>query len=619
MALQALGLTKQLRGQRVVDDVSLHVRRGDAYGLLGHNGAGKTTTLRMILGLLRPDRGRVLVEGIDAAQNPRGARAHLGGLIEVPGFQGGLSAAANLRALGRLQAIPAVALGSEVARCLEAVGLAKVGSKPVRAFSQGMRQRLGLAQALLGSPPYLLLDEPTNGLDPEGLAEMRELLRTLRREQGLTLVISSHQLVEIEGLCNRIAIMKEGRLLCEEETSRLLLAERNLHRVVAEPEAALLGQCAAMGLSGSAVEGGLHIELDDSSRDRLVRGLASVGASLRELVPIRPTLESVYLRLRRTPAGVGEGPLATQSTAAAETEPARPPRAVPSFPVLRVIAYELRRLFGSGAAWTFLVLPSALALAVIGQRAMAQRAALRAVESGELVTATQATGFEALGLGLEAGLPLLVLVLAGLASQSVAAEHAHGTLRNLLLRPLTRWQIGLGKLLASLLHAGVSFAVLALAAYTAARAYFGFGDLVEVLPNGEPFPLMTAEELGRLVPRLLRSPLLPMAAYVGLGFLAGTLVRRSAGALSLALIAALLLDLAKVIARSQGFEGWLPSAYVPSALGDRSSFVQHYLKVVTNVGNTSFSYESLATVAPASFLLATALVALWALQRRSVP
>src|SRR6185503_7924079 len=221
MSLQLLSVTRRFGEQLALDTVSLHVRRGDCYGLIGHNGAGKTTAMRVALGLMRPDAGEVRVDGFGALQQPREARARRGGLIETPGFHGHLDAAENLFLLARLQGLSRVEARRESARLLGLTGLAEVGRKRVRAFSQGMRQRLGIAQALLGRPAYVLLDEPTNGLDPEGMADVRALLARLVREEGVTVLVSSHQLHELAELCNRVAILQRGRRLVEAETSAL--------------------------------------------------------------------------------------------------------------------------------------------------------------------------------------------------------------------------------------------------------------------------------------------------------------------------------------------------------------------------------------------------------------
>ena len=171
-------------------DVSLHVHRGDCYGFIGHNGAGKTTALRVALGLLIPQAGRVVVDGFDAARYPREARARMGGLVEWPGFHGQWSGVRNLFVLGQLSGMGRSDARTAARVLFDRVGLAHAGERRVRGYSQGMRQRLGIARALIGRPALLLLDEPMNGLDPEGMEEIRRLLVALTRDEGRTVLLS---------------------------------------------------------------------------------------------------------------------------------------------------------------------------------------------------------------------------------------------------------------------------------------------------------------------------------------------------------------------------------------------------------------------------------------------
>ena len=192
-------------------DVHLAVPDGSIYGFLGPNGAGKTTTLRLVLGLLRRQRGTIRVLGMDVARHRAAVLARTGSLIESPSLYGHLSAAENLR-------VWQVVVGCPVARIDEVLaltGLATAGRKRVAHFSLGMRQRLGVAIALLGSPRLLVLDEPTNGLDPLGIVEMRELLQRLNREHGVTILVSSHLLAEVEKLVTHVGVIREGRVAFE--------------------------------------------------------------------------------------------------------------------------------------------------------------------------------------------------------------------------------------------------------------------------------------------------------------------------------------------------------------------------------------------------------------------
>ena len=208
-ALEVRGLTRRYGSKAVVRDLDLCVQPGDIYGFLGPNGAGKTTTMRMILGLIRKNAGEIAIFG-DA--DPVAARRHLGGIVETPRFYPYLSGRDNLRVLA------AYGPGVTPARIEELLQLVQLGERArdqVKTYSLGMKQRLGIAQALLARPKLLMLDEPVNGLDPAGMKQVRELIRTLRDEQGLTVFVSSHLLHDVEQLCDRIGIIQDGTKITE--------------------------------------------------------------------------------------------------------------------------------------------------------------------------------------------------------------------------------------------------------------------------------------------------------------------------------------------------------------------------------------------------------------------
>jgi ABC-2 type transport system ATP-binding protein len=215
------GLTKRYRHVLAVDDLNLDVRAGDIYGFLGANGSGKTTTVRMLLGLVLATSGDIEVLGLPMPAAAPRVLPSVGALIEGPAAYGHLSGYTNLSLLD------AAGPGGDrrtrrrrIDAALEQVGLGAVGRRPVRAYSLGMRQRLGLAGALLRTPQLLILDEPTNGLDPQGIREIRELLVALN-EQGTTVFLSSHLLAEVEQLCTRVGVIDRGRLVLQEDLSRL--------------------------------------------------------------------------------------------------------------------------------------------------------------------------------------------------------------------------------------------------------------------------------------------------------------------------------------------------------------------------------------------------------------
>jgi len=215
-ALQVSNLSRSYGGHQVVKNLELQVEPGDIYGFLGPNGAGKTTTMRMILGLIRKDSGTVRIFGDD---DPVAARRHLGGIVESPRFYPYLSGRDNLRIYA---AYSHGVTDGQLDELLSLVRLRDRAKDMVKTYSMGMRQRLGIAQALLGQPKMLMLDEPVNGLDPAGMKEVRELIRSLRDERGLTVFVSSHLLSDVEQLCDRIGIIQDGSKIIEGRTADLV-------------------------------------------------------------------------------------------------------------------------------------------------------------------------------------------------------------------------------------------------------------------------------------------------------------------------------------------------------------------------------------------------------------
>lgn len=220
--LETKSLTRKYKNQTAVDGINLHVPRGRIYGLLGRNGAGKTTTLRMIMGLVKPTSGEIEIFGKDVQKNTKQIYPRIGSIIETPGFYQNLTGAENLEILARLRGIHR---SDAVEYALSRVGLDKEPRKIVSQYSLGMKQRLGIAAAIMHEPEILILDEPINGLDPIGIHEIRNFLVSLCREKHVTIIISSHILSEIEQLADIIGIIHEGRLL--EEITIEELGRRN--------------------------------------------------------------------------------------------------------------------------------------------------------------------------------------------------------------------------------------------------------------------------------------------------------------------------------------------------------------------------------------------------------
>lgn len=234
-AIETIDLTKRYGKRLAVDRLNLTVGKGEVFGFLGPNGAGKTTTIAMLLGLVRPTKGQAIVLGHDVQREPALALRRVGAMIEAPAFYPYLSGADNLRVLARAGGIPA----ARVKEVLETVELSDRARDKVATYSQGMKQRLAIAAALLPDPELIMLDEPTNGLDPAGTVEIRNLIRTLAAG-GRTILLCSHLLYEVEQLCNRVAILKEGKLIAAGEVATLLRRGQGVRlRVQGNPEPAV--------------------------------------------------------------------------------------------------------------------------------------------------------------------------------------------------------------------------------------------------------------------------------------------------------------------------------------------------------------------------------------------
>ena len=310
--LRTTGLTRRFGERAAVADLTLQLDAGGVIGLVGPNGSGKSTLIRMLLGLVRPTSGSAIVLG-HSIEDPAAYTHRVGALIENPAFVPGLTARANLLTLARLRGLPS----QRVAEVIEIVGLSGRDTEPVKRFSLGMKQRLGIAAALLPDPELLILDEPTNGLDPAGIVEIRSLLRLLG-QSGRTVIVSSHLLSEIEAVCDRLVIIRFGVLIYVGPTSGLVarasayLDVRPERDEDAEELAALLRRA---GWDVRAVVDGLRVEgAAEADAAGINRTAAGAGVTLRALVPGRPTLEDLFLQM----TGHDDGELALARAGAAE-------------------------------------------------------------------------------------------------------------------------------------------------------------------------------------------------------------------------------------------------------------------------------------------------------------
>ena len=292
--VEARGLVKRYGGLLAVDHVDLTVERGDVFGYLGPNGAGKTTSLRMLLGLIRPTAGTARLFGRDPVLLGRRALQGVAGFVEAPQFYPYLTGRKNLQLCAAYDGGDARSLVDEM---LATVDLADRGGDRVGHYSHGMKQRLGIAAALLRRPQLLLLDEPTTGLDPAGMRDMKTLVRRLSSE-GITVMLSSHQMADVEELCNRVAIINKGRILYEGPVVDLKRSLGSWYRLqVSDLEGARQVAEGFMLGDVSTADGELRFSAEEAVVERFTIALGKRGIGVRSLVPQQATLEQVFFDL----------------------------------------------------------------------------------------------------------------------------------------------------------------------------------------------------------------------------------------------------------------------------------------------------------------------------------
>jgi ABC-2 type transport system ATP-binding protein len=298
--VKARGLVKRYKEVLAVDHIDLNVRSGDVYGFLGPNGAGKTTTLRMALGLITPTEGVVELFGRDPMRQGARALEGVAGFVEAPRFYPYLTGRKNLELLAALDGGGAgrSSIGERIEEVLEVVELAPRAKHRVGGYSHGMRQRLGIAAALLRRPRLLILDEPATGLDPAGMRDMRELIRRLAGE-GITVLLSSHQLPEVQELCDRVAIVDKGRVVYEGALSDLRRQGGAGYRLrTSDNQRALALAGAQPGIEeAAAVDGYVRLQADESHVGELSLTLGREGIAILTLTPELATLEDLFFSL----------------------------------------------------------------------------------------------------------------------------------------------------------------------------------------------------------------------------------------------------------------------------------------------------------------------------------
>ena len=299
-------LTKRYRDLVAVNDLNLKVEEGEIFGFLGPNGAGKTTTILMLLGLTEPASGQAKVCGFDPTHQPLEVKKRVGYLPENPGFYDDLSGRENLFYIARLNRIPDSQADQRTTRLLQQVGLAEDGHRPVREYSRGMKQRLGIAEVLIKEPQALILDEPTLGLDPDGAARILELITGLSRERGLTVLLSSHLLHQVQQMCHRVGIIVKGKMIAQGQVDQLgsaVFKERQWNFLV-EVEGRVDGLesdlRALHGVAGlEARNRGWFLRCTRDVRPEVLALVSRRGLALLQLRSEDTTLEDIYLKYFR--------------------------------------------------------------------------------------------------------------------------------------------------------------------------------------------------------------------------------------------------------------------------------------------------------------------------------
>lgn len=291
--VETKSLTKSFKDFKAVKNIELKVREGSIYGFLGPNGAGKSTTIRMLLGLIKPTTGEVKVFGKSIESEREEILRNVGALVESPSYYGHLTAYENLEITRKVLKLNK----SEIDRVLDFVGLSEVKDKKVKEFSLGMKQRLGIAQALMGDPKLIILDEPTNGLDPAGIQEIRELIKSLPRKKGITVIVSSHILSEIELMSDEVGIIKKGELLYQgtieslrgNNNSKILIGVSNIPST--------LELLRKRGYRVKEEKDKLCVNAEGLSASKLCKELVLSGIEVNYLSEEKKSLEDIFLSL----------------------------------------------------------------------------------------------------------------------------------------------------------------------------------------------------------------------------------------------------------------------------------------------------------------------------------
>lgn len=291
--LKIENLEKSFGKLKAVKNVNLEVKKGDIFGFLGPNGAGKSTTIRMVLGLIKPDKGKIIIDGLEVQKDYKKALKKVGTMVETPSFYEYLTGYENLKLIAKLyQGIKHV----DIIKILKKVGLKVRKDNKVKTYSVGMKQRLGLARALLNRPQLVILDEPTSGLDPQGKKEIRELIKGLAETEDVTFFICTHQLNEVEQICNRVAILQEGKIIANRHINKkenekwieIYTRQKNEAKMILKQDEKIKN----MKIS----KNGLLIYTKETQIEKINSLLNQRGIKIKYIIPEMESLEEYYLK-----------------------------------------------------------------------------------------------------------------------------------------------------------------------------------------------------------------------------------------------------------------------------------------------------------------------------------
>lgn len=301
VVVELQNVTKKIKGKTIIDNLSFSVRRGEVYGFLGPNGAGKTTTIRMMVGLMSMTSGNIMIEGHNIRTDRSKAMAHVGAIVENPELYKFMTGRKNLQHFVRMSGKPITE--ERIKEIVKLVDLENALDKKVKTYSLGMRQRLGVAQALLHNPSILILDEPTNGLDPAGIRELRDYLRHLAKKENISILVSSHLLSEIELMCDRVLIIQNGKFVGERSLDPNEEGQQSAAVVIRfeVDNAAKAAEVLASAEWKTIVEAdsAIKIELLHDEIPAAVQKLVQAGVLIYEVRAVAPTLEETFLSMTK--------------------------------------------------------------------------------------------------------------------------------------------------------------------------------------------------------------------------------------------------------------------------------------------------------------------------------